>query len=181
MDKIEIQLRPTVATDLSRLMAFDHTTASETVWQLELRRDTGLINASFREVRLPRSITVSYPHDQYSLADDWARKSMMYTAYLGPDPVGYICLLERGTASIVWITDLVVHEERRRAGVGSKLMTAAQEWAASRNHRRLILELQSKNIAAIRLAQKFGYEFCGYNDQYFLSQDVALYFAKQLK
>lgn len=177
----DIQLRPTVATDLSRLMAFDHTTQSETVWQLELRRDTGQIIASFREVRLPRSISVSYPHDQYSLADDWIRKSMMYTAYIGPDPVGYICLLERGTASVVWITDLVVHEERRRQGVASKLMTAAQDWVASRNHRRLILELQSKNIAAIRLAQKFGFDFCGYNDQYYLSQDVALYFAKLIK
>ena len=30
-------------------------------------------------------------------------------------------------------------------------------------------------------AQKFGYEFCGYNDQYYLNQDVALFFGKALK
>ena len=177
----EIQLRPTVATDLSRLMGFDHTTTSEAVWQLELRRDTGQINASFREVRLPRTISVSYPHDPYALADDWIRKSMMYTAFIGQDPVGYISLLERGTASVVWITDLVVHIESRRKGVGSTLLTAAQEWAGPRAHRRIIMELQSKNLPAIRLAQKFGYEFCGYNDQYYLTQDVALFFAKVLK
>lgn len=177
----DIQLRPTVANDLSRLMGFDHTTTSESVWQLELRRDPGQINASFREVRLPRSISVAYPHDPYALADDWIRKSMMYTAFIGQDPVGYISLLERGTASVVWITDLVVHSERRRNGVGSALLTAAQDWAGSRAHRRLILELQSKNLPAIRLAQKFGYEFSGYNDQYYLTQDVALFFAKILK
>ncbi len=177
----DIQLRPTVATDLSRLMSFDHSTTSETVWQLELRRDVGQINASFREVRLPRSISVAYPHDPFLLADDWIRKSMMYTAYIGMDPVGYISLLERGTASVVWVTDLVVHAGNRRQGVASALLTAAQDWAGSRSHRRLILELQSKNISAIRLAQKFGYEFCGYNDQYYLSQDVTLYFAKILK
>ena len=177
----DIHLRPTIATDLSRLMGFDHSTASEAVWQLELRRETGQINASFREVRLPRSISVMYPHDPYALADDWVRKSMMYTAFVGQDPAGYISLLERGTASVVWVTDLVVQAANRRQGVASTLLTAAQDWAVTRSHRRIIIELQSKNLPAIRLAQKFGYEFCGYNDQYYLTQDVALFFAKILK
>jgi len=177
----DIQLRPTIATDLSRLMGFDHSVTSEAVWQLELRREPGQINASFREVRLPRSISVTYPHDPYALADDWIRKSMMYTAYIGPDPAGYISLLERGTASVVWITDLVVHAEKRRQGVATVLLTAAQDWAVSRAHRRLIVELQSKNLPGIRLVQKFGYDFSGYNDQYYLTQDVALFFAKILK
>src|SRR5690349_3679867 len=157
----DIQLRPTVATDLSRLMGFDHSTVSEAVWQLELRREQGQVNASFREVRLPRSITVTYPHDPYALADDWIRRSMMYTAYIGPDPAGYISLLERGSASVVLVMDLVVHAEKRRLGVGSTLLAAAQDWAISRSHRRLIVELQSKNLPGIRLVQKFGYEFSG--------------------
>jgi len=177
----DTQLRPTVATDLPRLMRFDHSTTSESVWQLELRRDTGQIAATFREVRLPRSISVAFPHDPFALADDWVRKSMMYTAFIDNDPVGYISLLERGVASVVWVTDIVVDVASRRLGVGSALLGAAQEWAASRSHRRLILEMQSKNLPAIRFAQKFGYEFCGYNDNYYLNQDVALFFGKVLK
>jgi len=89
--------------------------------------------------------------------------------------------LERGTASSVWVTDLVVDLPRRRQGVGGVLLNAAQDWAHERSHRRLILEMQSKNVPAIRLAQKFGYEFCGYNDHYYLTQDVALFFSKALK
>ena len=177
----DIQLRPTVATDLPRLMGLDHSTTSESVWQLELRRDTGQIAATFREVRLPRSISVTFPHDPYALADDWVRKSMMYTAFLDKDPVGYISLLERGTASVVWVTDIVVNVANRRQGVGTARLGVAQDWAASRSHRRLILEMQSKNLPAIRFAQKFGYEFCGYNDHYYLTQDVALFFGKVLK
>jgi ribosomal protein S18 acetylase RimI-like enzyme len=69
----------------------------------------------------------------------------------------------------------------RRQGVASALLGAAQDWASARSHRRLILEMQSKNVPGIRLAQKFGYEFCGYNDHYYLNQDVALFFAKALK
>ena len=177
----EIQLRPTVATDLSRLMSFDHSITSESVWQLELRRDTGQVTAAFREVRLPRSISVTYPHNPFALADDWVRRSMMYTAYIGADPAGYISLLERGMDSVVWITDLVVNLASRRQGVASALLAAAQDWATGRSHHRLILEMQSKNLPGIRLAQKFGYEFCGYNDHYYLNQDVALFFGKSLK
>jgi len=177
----DFQIRPTVATDLSRLMGLDHSTTSESVWQLELRRDAGQIAATFREVRLPRSIAVLYPHNPYSLADDWVRKSIMYTAFSGQDPVGYISLLEGGTESVVWVTDIVVGLPYRRQGVGSALLNAAQDWAASRSHRRIILEMQSKNLPAIRFAQKFGYEFCGYNDMYYLNQDVALFFGRVLK
>lgn len=177
----EIQLRPTVAADLSRLMGFDHSISSESVWQLELRREAGQATAAFREVRLPRSITVAYPHNPFALADDWVRKSMMYTAFIGKDPVGYISLFERGTASVVWVTDLVVDAAHRREGVGGALLAAGQDWAASRSHRRIILEMQSKNLPVIRLAQKFGYEFCGYNDHYYINQDVAIFFAKVLK
>ena len=177
----DLQIRPTVATDLSRLMAMDHSIRSDTVWQLELRREAGQINAAFREVRLPRATSLSYPHNPFTLADDWVRRSMMYTALIGPDLVGYTSLFERGTASSVWVTDLVVDAHHRRRGVASRLLSAAQEWAQGRSHRRLILEMQSKNVPAIHLAQKFGYEFCGYNDHYYLTQDVALFFAKALK
>ena len=177
----DLQIRPTIATDLPRLMGMDHSTSSDSVWQLELRRDTGQIIAAFREVRLPRSTSLAYPHNPYALGDDWVKKSMMYTAMSGSDPIGYISMLERGTASSVWVTDLVVDLSRRRQGIAGALLTTAQDWAQERLHRRLILEMQSKNIPAIRLAQKFGYEFCGYNDHYYLTQDVALFFSKALK
>jgi ribosomal protein S18 acetylase RimI-like enzyme len=177
----EIQVRPTVASDLPRLMGFDHSINSESVWQLELRRDTGQVTAMFREVRLPRSISVAYPRNPFSLSDDWARRSIMYTALIDGNLVGYVSLIERNMDSVSYITDLVVNTANRRQGAGSALLSAAQEWSVGRSHRRLILEMQSKNLPAIRLAQKSGYEFCGYNDQYYLTQDVMLFFGKSLK
>ncbi|HMV27846.1 MAG TPA: GNAT family N-acetyltransferase [Anaerolineales bacterium] len=177
----ELQIRPTVATDLTRLMGIDHSMTSEAVWQLEVRRSTGQVAVTFREVRLPREIQVPYPHNHFALADDWVKRSMMYTAIKDTEPVGYVSLLERGTASTVWVLDLAIDAKQRRRGVAAALLASAQAWAESRSHRRLILEVQSKNVPAIRLAQKSGFEFCGYNDQYYLNKDVALYFAKVLK
>jgi ribosomal protein S18 acetylase RimI-like enzyme len=105
----------------------------------------------------------------------------MYTASIGQEPAGYISLLERGIDSVVSVTDLVINLPNRRQGIGSALLAAAQDWAVGRSHRRIFLDMQSKNLPAIRLAQKFGYEFCGYNDHYYLTQDVALFFTKALK
>jgi RimJ/RimL family protein N-acetyltransferase len=58
---------------------------------------------------------------------------------------------------------------------------AGQTWAVERKARQLVMEVISKNEAGIRLAQKFGFEFCGYNDQYYPTQDVALFFGRALK
>lgn len=175
-----VQIRPVIQTDLPRLMGMDHSISSEYVWQLELRRETGQIVATFRDVRLPRPITLTYPNNPFSLADDWTHKALFLTAVSVTEPVGYICLAER-PSSVAWVTDLVVTPEWRRRGIASGLLNAAQEWALNRGHRRLFIEMQSKNQPAIRLAQKHGYEFCGYNDHYYLTQDIALFFARALK
>ncbi len=172
-----IQIRPVVATDLPALMGIDHTSKSEYVWQLELRRDAGQITATFRDVRLPRPITLSYPRNPYALADDWTSMAALFAAFSGKDPVGYAALLER-PSSAVWVTDLVVVPAWRRKGVGSALLDSARDWAEHREYRRLFLEMQSKNQAGIRFAQKHGFEFCGYNDHYYTTQDVALFFAR---
>jgi ribosomal protein S18 acetylase RimI-like enzyme len=105
---------------------------------------------------------------------------MMYSAFDGPDPIGYISMVERGSA-VVWVSDLVVGAQARRQGVASALLLAAQDWSSARGARRLMLEMQAKNLPAIRMAQKHGYEFCGYNDHYYLTQDVALFFVRALK
>ena len=175
------EIRPVIASDLPRLMAIDHSCLSDYVWQLELRREPGQITASFREVRLPRSVLLKYPRNPMSLAEEWQRRDLISVALLEGSPVGYLCATEEHAASIAWVTDLVVSPERRRQGAATALLTAAQDWALEKGIKRITLEMQSKNQPCIRLAQKFGYDFCGYNDQYYPTQDVALFFGRALK
>ena len=175
------EIRPAIATDLSHLMAIDHSCMSDYVWQLELRREPGQVTANFREVRLPRSISVAYPRNPSSLGDEWKHRGAVMVALHENAPIGYICVTEEQTSSLAWVTDIVVAPDHRRLGAASALLTGAQAWASARNVRHLILEMQSKNQACIHLALKFGYEFCGYNDQYYPTQDVALFFGRMLK
>jgi len=172
-----IQIRPVVAGDLPRLMGMDHSSNSEYVWQLELRREAGQTIATFRDVRLPRPIKLAYPRDPYALADLWKEMANILVAVNEDDPVGYATMLEQPPAA-AWVADLVVTPAWRRRGVAGALLDSAREWAEQRGQRRLFLEMQSKNQPAIRLAQKHGFEFCGYNDHYYMTQDVALFFAR---
>ena len=175
------EIRPASASDIPRLMALDHSCSSDYVWQLELRREPGQVTASFREVRLPRSIEVKYPRSPASLADEWIHRDVTLVALEDGFPVGYMCAIVEHASAIAWITDVVIAPTKRRKGAASALLTAMQAWALERGVQRLVLEMQSKNQAYIRLAQKFGYEFCGYNDQYYLTQDVALFFGRAIK
>jgi len=175
------EIRPASASDIPRLMALDHSGLSDYVWQLELRRESGQVTASFREVRLPRSIEVKYPRNPSSLADEWGRRDVTLVAINAGMPVGYTCAMAEHASAVAWVTDLAVSPAHRRKGAASALLEAIQAWALERGVRRLILEMQSKNQAYIRLAQKFGYEFCGYNDQYYLTQDVTLFFGRAIK
>ena len=175
------EIRPASPHDLTRLMAMDHSCLSDYVWQLELRRDAGQITSSFREVRLPRTVTVAYPRDPMALSEQWNKRDGLLVATEEALAVGYLGMMEERTSALLRVTDLVVSPDRRRHGVASSLLTAAQAWAMDRGIQRMILEMQSKNHPCIRLAQKFGYEFCGYNDQYYPTQDVALFFGRALK
>lgn len=66
---IQFEIRPAVATDIPRLIALDHSSASDYVWQLELRREQAQVAANFREVRLPRTVDVMYPRDPSALGN----------------------------------------------------------------------------------------------------------------
>jgi len=175
------EIRPANSNDFPRLMAMDHSCSSDYVWQLELRSEPKRVTVNFHEVRLPRSVKVTYPRNPSALADEWSKRDVLLVALKEESPVGYVSAIDDRASGIVWVMDLVVAPETRRQGAASALLLATQDWALERGVRRIVLETQSKNHPCIRLAQKFGYEFCGYNDQYYPTQDVALFFGRALK
>ena len=177
----DFEIRPGTVNDVPRLTVLDHSSLSDYVWQLELRREAGQASANFREVRLPRSIEVKYPRSPASLSEVWTSRDLVLVALQDGSPIGYLCAMQQPASDVAWVTDIVVAPHQRRKGAGSALLMATQAWALERGVHRLMLEMQSKNQAGIRLAQKFGYDFCGYNDQYYPTQDVALFFGRAIK
>ena len=177
----KLKIRLALSADIARLVAFDHTCESNYVWQVDFHKKTGEINIALREVRLPRSVRLRYPRDHYSLADEWKNKTRTYVAVSGGVPLGYIRFFEQVTAESVWVLDIVVSAEARRKGVATLLIQFVEDWAIERKNRQLFIEMSSKNHPAISLAKKTGFKFSGYNDHYYATQDVALFFGKLLK
>jgi len=175
----EFEIRNTVSTDLPRLAALAHTIETDYVWQLDLHREPRQVDTLLREVRLPRTIRLEHPRPAKILPDTWHLRPM-FSAMNGMEAVAYIRFTETFVEQAVWITDLVVGRPLRRQGLARKLIAAVETWGLQRNLRRVIIEAQSKNAPAIRMVQKLGFEFCGYNDQYYSTRDVALFFARSL-
>jgi len=177
----EIEIRPAIASDIPALMAIDPTYTSDFVWQMEISVEDSQVSVSFREIRLPRSVRVEYPRSVQALAEGWTERHGLLVALLQGEPVGYVSLMLNIAPHTAWVTDLAVVRRLRRQGIGSALLLAAQEWGENHACRRILLELQPKNHAAIHMAQKLGFDFCGYNDLYYTNHDIALFFARPLR
>ena len=180
MDQMpEIEIRPTISTDLARLSALDHTIETDYVWQLDLHRETTQVGVDLREVRLPRTVKLEHPRPAKELPDTWHIRPML-SAMMGMEAVAYIRFTDQIIPHAIWVTDVVVGRPLRRQGLARKLISAAEAWGVQRGLRRAIIEVQSKNQPAIRMILKMGFEFCGYNDQYYATRDVALFFVRSL-
>lgn len=178
----EIQIRPAAASDLPEIAKIEHTYQSLYVWQMDRSVEEGQIVVNFRLTRLPRPVRVEYSGSQPLINEqNWARYQAVFVAAIAQIPVGYIGLSEQFISKTLWVTDCAVREDMRRKGIGTALVLAAQEWAAEKGFRKVILEAQSKNYPAIQMARKLGYEFCGYNDHYFANQDIALFYSRPLR
>lgn len=172
-----LTIRPAISSDVPELMAFDHSYSTDHVWQMEYRRLPEEVSAVFRQVRLPRPMRVTYPRDASRLADEWTRHAALLVAEAGGTRRGYLALAAGTAPGSGWITDLVVSLRDRRRGIGARLVGAAWEWCRPRGFCRLFIEMQSKNYPALCLARKLGFVFAGYSDQYYPSQDIALFFS----
>jgi GNAT superfamily N-acetyltransferase len=174
----EIEVRPSMLSDIPHLIQLDHSVLTNYVWQMERMVEDGQIQIHLREIRLPRKIKLEYPYPIKKIFEEQNTNPTTIVALLQGEVVGYVRLLEGRAPGAAWIRDLVVRPDLRQQGIGSVLVIAANEWAAMNNLKRTILELQSKNHPAVKLANKLGYEFCGFNDHYFPNQDIVFFYSR---
>jgi GNAT superfamily N-acetyltransferase len=183
----EIEIRPPTSEDIPKLLELDHDYVSDYVWQMEVQHETGQkpsdlrVEITFRQQKLPRTVQVEYPRPANALTKDWKDRACLLVAVLKGEIVGYTSMMLTIAPYTGWMTDLVVARRLRRQGIGSALVLAGQEWARHKICFRIVMEMQPKNYPAICLAQKLGFDLCGYNDHYFPNQDIALFFSKGLR
>jgi ribosomal protein S18 acetylase RimI-like enzyme len=172
-----MNIRPAISTDIPKMIALDHDYATDHVWQMTIDLTEILTQVSFREVRLPREVHVNYPREYRKLLDDWTERDLLILAEQGESIRGYISVQLGIAPASAWIQDLVVDRLYRRKGIGSALIHAARNWCGKKRLHRLTLEMQPKNHPAIQFVNGLGFEFSGYNDQYYRDQEIAIFFS----
>lgn len=174
-------VRPAEPKDLARCGGLDHSCTTDRVWQMDNRTASGAWTVVFRTVRLPREIEVGYPRQGEDLLAGWRRRDGFIVAEIDECVCGYATLSIQPEHGLVWVGDLVVDRSRRRRGIGTALLKAAAGWASQRDMIRLTLEVQTKNYPAIRFCQVSGLAFSGYNDHYWCTEDIAVFFTGRLR
>ncbi len=89
---------------------------------------------------------------------------------LEAEPEGFV--LVRIAADEAEILTLAVRPTARRSGVGSRLMHAAADRAASAGAERLLLEVAEDNVAARAIYARLGFEEAGRRPRYYARADA---------
>ena len=176
----EIEIRPFHQADLPDLMTIQLDYLSSRVWQFNRAAGDGDVGGVFREARLPREARIEYPRTVREIFSGHGQ-DVYLAALLDGAAVGYLRLSDQVAPRTVWAKDLAVRADLRRRGIGAALLLAGLDWTAEGGFHRMVVEMQSKNAPAVALVRKLGFEFCGYHDQFYSNQDIALFFTRPVK
>ncbi|HEX4072241.1 MAG TPA: GNAT family N-acetyltransferase [Planctomycetaceae bacterium] len=109
--------------------------------------------------------TIRGVYIDYLLSECQKSDGTILVAEANGQVVGFVCVLCRVDSEEIveidrlhaYITDLVVLEPHRNAGIGSQLIQAAESQAQARGATRIEIGVLTANSAAHRLYQKLGY------------------------
>jgi GNAT superfamily N-acetyltransferase len=244
----EIVLRPATPDDAPACALVDSAYTTTHIWQLDTRQDGDELRVCFRQVRLPRELSLIAPHRPPALPSGTQRKGLLWlvaeeievggdsavppersrpatthpawthamrrsataaTVQLGlpqgqgqsdaaslrapapegpragksakPAVVGYVAVAAAPRDESAYLRALVVDRAHRRKGIASRLLAEAKRWAARQGAGRLIADVQARNYPALRLLQKGGFTFCGFNDCCYADGEVAVFFSARLR
>jgi len=92
--------------------------------------------------------------------------------------IGYVVVAASNRSA--YLRTLVIDRKHRRKGVAARLLAAAQRWAAGQGAEGLMADVPARNYPALRLLQKAGFTFCGFNDRCYPDGEVAVFFSCRL-
>lgn len=181
--KATVLIRDGTPADIQGCMNLDRNYDTDYVWQVSLHYEVDERSITFKQERLPRTMTVTYPVSEDRLQLSVDRKQCFLVAVERDNHTigGFLTMRAEIAEQVAIVQDIVVAPALRRQRIGTRLLNAAHQWASEHKLRRLLAETQTKNHPAILFLQQAGLAFCGFNDQYFLNQDIAVYFGHTLR
>ncbi len=166
--------------ELGACYSLDGGYETEYIWQLRREVARGTISVTLQKVRLPRVLKVRPPIIGEIISAHWDQGSIL-VAKEGTQVCGFVDISMDNEERTGIVEYLIVDRPFRRMGVGSRLLSETEVFAASELRlERLLIPVPSKNYPATLFLEANGFEFAGYSDFYYRSGDVALFFGKSL-
>lgn len=176
-----MHIRNAHPSDLEACLNLDHSVVTDHAWRMEEREHEGGITITFQPVRLPRQVRLPYPRQGDDLVAGWEGCDLFLVASDGGRVCGYATVRAFPGHGLAWVQDLVVDGAWRRQGGGSSLLREVIAWSEERGLSRLALEVQTRNYPGVCFCRALGLSFCGYHDQHWRTQDIALLFGSNLR
>jgi len=176
-------IRDGLEHDIPTCTALDAAYDTDHVWQMSIQHNIGQQQITFKTEHLPRTMRVQYKTDERRLRMTLPAQHCFIVASHREEKgltIGFLAMRQEPAHKLAVIQDIVVHEPYRRQQIGTRLLNVARKWAHEHTIEQLLLETQSKNYPAIQFCEKNGLSFCGFNDQYFQNQDIAIFFGQSL-
>jgi GNAT superfamily N-acetyltransferase len=176
-------IRDGLEKDIAACLGLDHHYETDFVWQMNMAENAGQWSISFNKQRLPRTLEAVYAADEHRLRLALPPENCFLVAVAkdSPDILGYMTMRHDPVYHAAWIQDVVVSSPYRRRRIGTRLVNIARQWAKEHDLVQLNMENNTKNYPAIVFCQQLGFKFCGFNDQYFPNQDIAIFFSQSLR
>jgi GNAT superfamily N-acetyltransferase len=180
---LSLVIRDALEQDIPACLALDHQYETDYVWQMSVDEDGTGRQIQFSRQHLPRTMDVYHPADEQRLWHSLKTQQCFLVAAEkgGATLFGYLTMQSDPVYRTALLQNLVVSRPYRRRGIGGRLLNIARQWALEHDLNRITLETQTKNYPAILFCQQTGFVFCGFNDQYFPNQDIALFFTQVIR
>jgi ribosomal protein S18 acetylase RimI-like enzyme len=117
-----------------------------------------------------------YIHCYDYIDDDWVKTwlkpaGFSFGAYDSEQLVGVLIAEQRDWNHSLWVWEFMVAAERRRQGIGRRLMEHAASQARAVGLRTIVCETQNRNSNAIKVYLKLGFQMEGVDISYYTNED----------
>ena len=176
-------IRDALPNDIAPCLALDHSYETEHVWRMSITTPASGWQVSFQRERLPRRVQATHHVPEIRLHQSLASDMCYLVAETKQDAMilGYLTMRLASTHQLAFVQDIVVGKDFRRAGIGSRMLSIARRWAIEHDAEQLLVETTTRNYPAVNFLQNRGLAFCGFNDQYYRSGDIAIFFGQTLR
>ena len=175
-----IRIRQAAPQEFDLLSTMNASVEIKKTMQMEQAKEEGVWVYKFREVPLPRPVTLAYPVSPKAIRGHLLENAMTLLAEEHSKPAGFLSLAVGEGNQPARVTDLVVEQAARRRGIATSLLIHAVDWLIERKIRGVVLEMMLKNYPAITLARKLGFEPSGFHDVFFPNGQTAVFFHRKI-